>query len=279
MLNLKIVEPGLANNLLFRRYSRFEDQLQELGATVGFRDHKSKAEFTPATASEQALRLAQRCVGLDAAEVPAQSQRRPQIFEPRPAGELITAWSQKQNLGHMPERHTAVMEQQPQCPIARIRAGHEKVMRGELDPFPTIEWYIHTEADPSLRDAKGHHNSALFVQWVPYQLSGTTWEKEEDRYVKQLLAIADRFAPGTSDLVVDTFTLTPPKIEQHFGITGGHIHHVDNTLAMDQRVPYTTPLSGLYSCSAGCHPAGSVLGGAGHNAAQRILADLGLPHE
>ena len=180
---------------------------------------------------------------------------------------------------HSTTIHLLPPEHEGGGPIARIRAGHEKVMRGELDPFPTIEWYIHTEADPSLRDAKGHHNSALFVQWVPYQLSGTTWEKEEDRYVKQLLAIADRFAPGTSDLVVDTFTLTPPKIEQHFGITGGHIHHVDNTLAMDQRVPYTTPLSGLYSCSAGCHPAGSVLGGAGHNAAQRILADLGLPHE
>jgi hypothetical protein len=26
--------------------------------------------------------------------------------------------------------------------------------------------------------------------------------------------------------------LTPPKIEEHFGITGGHIHHVDNTCAL-----------------------------------------------
>jgi phytoene dehydrogenase-like protein len=33
-------------------------------------------------------------------------------------------------------------------------------------------------------------------------------------------------------------------------------------------------VQGLYSCSAGCHPAGSVIGAAGHNAAERVLRDL-----
>jgi phytoene dehydrogenase-like protein len=33
--------------------------------------------------------------------------------------------------------------------------------------------------------------------------------------------------------------------------------------------------SSLYAGAAGCHPAGSVIGAAGHNAARRILADLG----
>lgn len=160
--------------------------------------------------------------------------------------------------------------------MASIRAGYQRVQQGLLDECPTIEWYIHTEADPTLRDQKGTHNSAFFVQWVPYELKGSSWEKEEDKYVKRLLSIADRFAPGTSDLVVDTFTLTPPKIEQHFGISRGHIHHIDNTIGFDQRMPYATPVAGLYSCSAGCHPAGSVVGAAGHNAAQRILRDLSV---
>ena len=105
-------------------------------------------------------------------------------------------------------------------------------------------------------------------------LKGTTWEAEEAQYVEQLLSICDRFAPGTSDLVVDTFPLHPPKIEQHFGITRGHIHHVDNGFGFADRLPYATPVDGLYSCSAGCHPAGSVIGAAGHNAAKRVLKDL-----
>jgi phytoene dehydrogenase-like protein len=116
------------------------------------------------------------------------------------------------------------------------------------------------------------------VQWVPYALSGTkSWEDEEERYVRHLLSICDRFAPGTSDLVVDTFTLTPPKIESHFGITRGHIHHVDNSFGFADRLPYAQPIAALYSCSAGTHPAGSVIGCAGHNAAVRVLRDLGHP--
>ena len=66
----------------------------------------------------------------------------------------------------------------------------------------------------------------------------------------------------TSDLVVDTFSLHPRKIESHF-ITGGHIHHVDNTFGFSDRLPYAQPVDGLYSASAGCHPAGSVIRAAG----------------
>ncbi len=158
--------------------------------------------------------------------------------------------------------------------ISQIRSGFAQVMKGELADFPTIEWYIHSQADPSLKDAKGRHNSALFVQWVPYALNGSRWEDKEEGYVKHLFDIVDRFAPGFSDSVVDTFVLTPPKIEKHFGIRYGHIHHVDNSFGFDKRMPYSTPIAGLYSCSAGCHPAGSVIGSAGHNAAMKILDDL-----
>ncbi|HEY2031506.1 MAG TPA: NAD(P)/FAD-dependent oxidoreductase [Myxococcales bacterium] len=148
------------------------------------------------------------------------------------------------------------------------------VKAGRLPKFPTIEWYVHTTVDPSMRDEHGHHNSALFVQWVPYELKGTSWAAEEASYVRHLLGICDRFAPGTSSLVADVFPLSPPKIEEHFGISRGHIHHVDNSFGFADRLPYATPVQGLYSCSAGCHPAGSVIGAAGHNAAERVLRDL-----
>jgi phytoene dehydrogenase-like protein len=160
-------------------------------------------------------------------------------------------------------------------PMGELRAMWAAVQRGELPAEPTIEWYVHTTVDPSLQDPAGHHSSALFVQSVPYAPAGTTWEAALPSYVDSLLAICDRYAPGTSTLVADTFPLTPPGIEEHFGITGGHIHHVDNAVSFDQRMPYATGIPGLYAGSAGCHPAGSVIGAAGHNAARRILADLG----
>jgi phytoene dehydrogenase-like protein len=161
--------------------------------------------------------------------------------------------------------------------MAAMHEAFADVKAGRLPKFPTIEWYVHTTVDPSMRDPQGHHNSALFVQWVPYELKGTTWEAEEAKYVQHLLGICDRFAPGTSDKVADVFPLTPPKIEKHFGIARGHIHHVDNSFGFADRLPYATPIQGLYSCSAGCHPAGSVIGAAGHNSAECVLRDLGLP--
>jgi phytoene dehydrogenase-like protein len=160
----------------------------------------------------------------------------------------------------------------PDGGLDAVRAQWADVQAGRLPDFPTIEWYVHTTVDPSLRDGAGHHSSALFVQSVPY---AADWDRELAPYVEHLLSICDRFAPGTSDLVADTFALPPPGIEAHFGITGGHIHHVDNAVAFADRMPYATGLDGLYACSAGCHPAGSVIGAAGHNAAQRVLADLG----
>jgi phytoene dehydrogenase-like protein len=160
-------------------------------------------------------------------------------------------------------------------PMAALRAMWADVQAGRLPAEPTIEWYLHTTVDPSLRDEAGNHSSALFVQSVPYEIAGSSWDAELPGYVDRLLEICERYAPGTRDLVVDMMPLTPPGIEKHFGITGGHIHHVDNTVAFDQRMPYFTGLDGLYAGSAGAHPAGSVIGAAGHNAAIRILKDLG----
>jgi phytoene dehydrogenase-like protein len=162
------------------------------------------------------------------------------------------------------------------APMAAVRAMWADVRAGRLPEEPTIEWYVHTTVDPSLRDPAGHHSSALFVQSVPYAPVGASWESGLDGYVDRMLAICDRYAPGTSALVADVVALTPPGIEAHFGITGGHIHHVDNTASFTDRMPYATGLDGLYAGSAGCHPAGSVIGAAGHNAARRILTDLAV---
>jgi len=157
--------------------------------------------------------------------------------------------------------------------IEELRKCYKDVQEGKLPDFPAIEWYVHSTVDKSISDGV-HHSSALFVQWVPYELKGTTWEKEEDRYVKHLLSILDKFAPGTSQLVTETFVLTPPKLEKYFGITRGHIHHIDNSFGFADRLPYNSPIKGIYSCSAGTHPAGSVIGCGGHNAAMKVMKDI-----
>jgi phytoene dehydrogenase-like protein len=156
-----------------------------------------------------------------------------------------------------------------------LAEGYAAVKQRKLAPTPSIQFQLQPELDPAGPDPGGHLSAALYVHPVPYEIAGSTWAAEENGYVTRLLELCDHFAPNLSALVVDRFTLSPPKIEEHFGITRGHVHHIDNGFGFADRLPYATPVQGLYSCSAGTHPAGSVIGAAGHNAAMKVLEDLG----
>jgi phytoene dehydrogenase-like protein len=158
--------------------------------------------------------------------------------------------------------------------LAALRVAFDDAAAGRLPAAPPLEWYLHSTLDPSLSDAAGNHSSALFVQGVPHEVAGSSWAAERDGYVSVLLDLVERYAPGTRDLLVDVSALAPPDIRDHFGITSANIMHVDNSFAFDERMPYATGVPGVYAGAAGCHPAGSVIGAAGHNAARRLLTDL-----
>ena len=159
--------------------------------------------------------------------------------------------------------------------LAALRLAFDDAAAGRLPAAPPLEWYLHSTLDPSLADAAGNHSSALFVQGVPHEVAGSSWAAEQDRYVDRLLDLVEAYAPGTRELLVDVHALAPPGIREHFGITSANIMHVDNSIAFADRMPYATGVDGVYAGAAGCHPAGSVIGAAGHNAAVQILADLG----
>jgi phytoene dehydrogenase-like protein len=161
--------------------------------------------------------------------------------------------------------------------LTAVRAAYDAAAAGRLDAVPPLEWYLHSSLDPSLRDEAGNHSSALFVQGVPHTPTGSDWAREKDAYVARLLDFVAAYVPDLPDLIVDVDALAPPEITAHFGITSGNIHHVDNAISFTDRMPYRTGVAGVYAGAAGCHPAGSVIGAAGHNAAQAVLADLGLP--
>ncbi len=158
--------------------------------------------------------------------------------------------------------------------LTALRDGFAAAAAGRLPAAPPLEWYLHSTLDPTLRDQGGRHSSALFVQGVPHELAASSWAAARDGYVERLLDLVEAYAPGTRELLVDVQALAPPDISSHFGITGGNIHHVDNALAFTERMPYRVGVDGVYAGAAGCHPAGSVIGCAGHNAARAILADL-----
>jgi phytoene dehydrogenase-like protein len=148
---------------------------------------------------------------------------------------------------------------------------------GQCSPEPALEIMFPSVNDKTLAPAGKHVLSAI-VQYAPFdpRASGDAARRE---LLDRTLAVLERAAPGLRRQVVASELLLPADIEREFRITGGHWHHGE--LALDQLlmlrpVPgaaqYAMPVSGLFLCGAGCHPGGGVMGSAGRNAAQAVLA-------
>ncbi|HYE01596.1 MAG TPA: NAD(P)/FAD-dependent oxidoreductase [Phycisphaerales bacterium] len=159
--------------------------------------------------------------------------------------------------------------------LERLERARRAALAGRTpDPFNAlIDVYTHTAADDSLRDPDGRHTMSLFVQWVPPRMAQTAAEAFARDLVRGPVA---RVLPDLPGLIEDMLVLPPLGIEARFGITGGHIHHLENAHAFDRRLPCRTPVRGLLLGGAGCHPAGSVIGCAGLIAAEAALEDWGL---
>lgn len=88
----------------------------------------------------------------------------------------------------------------------------------------------------------------------------------------------ERFAPGFRDLIVARSTMPPSELERHNpNLVGGDISAGTMTLRQlffrpaIRWVPYSTPVKGLYLCSASTPPGGAVHGMCGYYAARAAL--------
>jgi len=89
----------------------------------------------------------------------------------------------------------------------------------------------------------------------------------------------ERFAPGFRDVVLARSVRYPADIERHnANLVGGDIGAGISDLAQLAARPtwqsYTTPVRGLYICSAATPPGVGVHGMCGYFAARRALADV-----
>ena len=110
------------------------------------------------------------------------------------------------------------------------------------------------------------------------------WPSVRDRFLDRVLGRLEEHAPGVRDLIVGTHVRTPADLEAaNPNLVGGDV--AGGATAVDQQlvfrpVPgwfrYSTPVKGLYLCSASAHPGGAVHGMGGRNAARRVLRDRRL---
>jgi phytoene dehydrogenase-like protein len=151
---------------------------------------------------------------------------------------------------------------------------------GAFSPEPVMEITLPSVSDPSLAPAGGCVLSAN-VQYAPYELKGG-WEAGKPLFLKAIMAVLERHAPGIGRSVVLAELLTPTDIETRYRMPGGHWHHGE--LQVDQMLMnrpffgaerYATAVDGLWLASAGSHPGGGISGVPGLNAARAIVAGRG----
>jgi phytoene dehydrogenase-like protein len=151
---------------------------------------------------------------------------------------------------------------------------------GEFSAEPYLDISIPSVNDPSLAPA-GKHVMSIHVQFAPYKLKQGDWTTRTNEFAENVFAQLEKYAPGFRDLIVAGNVITPRDLEETYGLSGGHIHHGEQTI--DQFftfrpligwAQYRTPLKRLYLCGAGTHPGGGITGLPGANAAREIARDF-----
>ena len=152
----------------------------------------------------------------------------------------------------------------------------EACKRGE----PSIgfaELYFQTAYDPTVAPS-GRHTMSAFVQYAPYELADGDWDSRREEIGQTILDAIAVHAPDVHECVEHMDVLGPPDIEARIGLSGGQIFQGEAMpdQMWDRRLDQRTPVEGLYLCGAATHPAGSVIGLNGRNAAMAVLEDSGL---
>ena len=161
--------------------------------------------------------------------------------------------------------------------MATVERSFTAAKRNELALDPVMEMLIPSYHDPRLAPM-GHHVLSVTVPNVPYDVEGG-WDARREEFVKRVIDTISQYAPDLSDKIIAGEILTPPEIEQQFGMKRGHWHQGD--MSFDQLLAfrpapsmagYATPVEGLYLCGAGTHPGGGISGLPGKYAATAALA-------
>ncbi|MEY2414038.1 MAG: hypothetical protein QOD84_2644 [Acidobacteriaceae bacterium] len=164
--------------------------------------------------------------------------------------------------------------------IDYLERAFDESKYGNFSRQPYLEVAIPSLTDPSLAPA-GQHVMSIYMQYAPFKLKGSDWEKERVALGDTVVKTLSQYAPDLPQLILRHQVITPLDLEEQYGLTNGHIFHGE--LALDQFFTmrplldwarYRTPIQKLYLCGSGTHPGAGLTGGSGANAAREIVKDL-----
>jgi phytoene dehydrogenase-like protein len=147
--------------------------------------------------------------------------------------------------------------------LAEIAESERAAWEGRHSERPFVLLAQQSRFDPT-RAPDGKHTVWAYCH-VPH---GSTVDMRE-----RVEAQIERFAPGFRDRVRACSTRNSDELEQaNANLVGGDISGGANTLGqVVRRLPHTTPVRGLYLCSASTAPGAGVHGMCGHHAALAAL--------
>jgi phytoene dehydrogenase-like protein len=155
--------------------------------------------------------------------------------------------------------------------FAEIEAGERAVQEGRHPKRPFVLFVQATVADPS-RAPVGKHTGWAYCH-VPLGSTVDMTQAIEDQ--------VERFAPGFRDLVLARHVMSPAALEAHNaneigGDIGGGSMSLRQLVARPRfsLTPSSTPLDGVFLCSASTPPGGGVHGMGGRIAARLALRRL-----
>ena len=164
--------------------------------------------------------------------------------------------------------------------IDYLERAFDESKYGNFSKQPYLEVAFPSLTDPSLAPA-GKHVMSIYVQYAPYKLKNSDWEKQRVPLGDTVVKTLTQYAPNLPELILTHQIITPQDLEDTYGLTGGQIFHGE--LALDQFFTmrplldwarYRTPIQNLYLCGSGTHPGAGLTGGSGANAAREILKRL-----
>ena len=163
--------------------------------------------------------------------------------------------------------------------IEYVERAFDAAKYGWYSERPYIDAAIQSVVDPDMAPP-GKHVMSCFVQYAPYELRGSDWESERERFGDTAQAVLEENFPGFGQLVLHREVVTPVDIERRTGLTEGNIfagEFLAPQMYFFRPAPgwsqYRTPIDGYYQCGSGTHPGGCIIGSPGRLAAQRVLRD------
>ena len=152
--------------------------------------------------------------------------------------------------------------------IDDMERAFDETKYGRCSRQPVLDVYVPPDSQ---------HVVSIVAHFAPYDL-GSGWTRaDREEFGDTVVTTLARYAPELSRQIIARQVLSPVDIEHRYGVTGGHIHHVEHALDQmlvrpaPQCARYATPLGGLYLCGSGSHPGGGLTGASGALAAAAVL--------